>query len=87
MVFLGAVGTGLAYTVLATLVGRTDATRGTIGVFLTPIVATLLGVTLRHEELPAAALVGALLILGGAILTSRPEPPLSKGASPPRPVE
>jgi drug/metabolite transporter (DMT)-like permease len=74
MFLLGAFGTGLAYAVLATLVGRTDATRGTIGVFLTPIVATVLGVTVRQEQLPAAALVGAALILAGAILTSRPEP-------------
>lgn len=74
MVFLGSLGTGLAYAILATLVGRTDSTRGTIGVFLTPIVATLLGVTIRHEQLPAGAFVGAGLVLVGAILTSRPEP-------------
>ncbi len=75
MFLLGAFGTGLAYAVASTLVGRTDATRGTIGVFLTPIVATLLGVLVRHEELPPGALVGAALVLAGAVLTSRPEPP------------
>ena len=74
MVLLGALGTGLAYAASSVLVGRTDATRGTIGVFLTPIVATILGVFVRHEALPAGALFGALLVLVGAILTSRPEP-------------
>ena len=74
MVLLGSLGTGLAYAILATLVGRTDSTRGTIGVFLTPIVATLLGVTVRHEELPLGAFAGAALVLVGAVLTSRPEP-------------
>jgi drug/metabolite transporter (DMT)-like permease len=71
MALLGALGTGLAYAILATLVGRTDSTRGTVGVFLTPIVATALGVFVRHEELPMGAIVGALLVLVGAILTSR----------------
>jgi drug/metabolite transporter (DMT)-like permease len=75
MLALGSLGTGLAYAILATLVGRTDSTRGTIGVFLTPIVATILGVTVRHEALPLGAFVGAALVLAGAILTSRPEPP------------
>jgi drug/metabolite transporter (DMT)-like permease len=74
MVFLGSLGTGLAYAILATLVGRTDSTRGTVGVFLTPIVATILGVTVRHETLPVGALAGAALVLVGAILTSVPEP-------------
>jgi drug/metabolite transporter (DMT)-like permease len=74
MFFLGAFGTGLAYAVATTLVGRTDATRGTVGVFLTPIVATILGVVVRHEDLPHGALVGAALVLLGAVLTSRPEP-------------
>jgi drug/metabolite transporter (DMT)-like permease len=74
MVLLGSLGTGLAYAILATLVGRTDSTRGTIGVFLTPIVATILGVAVRHEALPIGAFVGAALVLTGAILTSRPEP-------------
>jgi drug/metabolite transporter (DMT)-like permease len=74
MMLLGSLGTGLAYAILATLVGRTDSTRGTIGVFLTPIVATILGVTVRHEALPVGAFAGAALVLVGAILTSRPEP-------------
>jgi drug/metabolite transporter (DMT)-like permease len=74
MFCLGALGTGLAYAASSILVGRTDATRGTIGVFLTPIVATALGVFLRHESLPAGALAGSALVLVGAVLTSRPEP-------------
>jgi drug/metabolite transporter (DMT)-like permease len=74
MLALGALGTGLAYAMATTLVGRTDATRGTIGVFLTPVVATVLGVSVRHESLPPLALVGAVIVLGGAVLTSRPEP-------------
>ncbi len=74
MALLGALGTGLAYAASSILVGRTDATRGTIGVFLTPIVATVLGVFVRHEAIPRSALAGAALVLVGAVLTSRPEP-------------
>lgn len=73
MVVLGALGTGVAYAIAATLAGRTDATRGAIGVFLTPVVATLLGVLVRRESLPGGAFVGAGLVLVGAVLTSRPE--------------
>jgi drug/metabolite transporter (DMT)-like permease len=74
MVLLGAFGTGFAYAILAVLVGKTDATRGTIGVYLTPIVAVLLGSTVRHEALSWPTLAGAGLVLLGAVLTSRPEP-------------
>jgi drug/metabolite transporter (DMT)-like permease len=74
MFCLGALGTGFAYAVGTILMTRTDATRGSIGVFLTPIVATVLGVTVRHEELPSGVFVGAALVLLGAVLTSRPEP-------------
>jgi len=41
---------------------------------LTPIVATILGVLVRHEKVPSGAFVGALVVLLGATLTSRPEP-------------
>jgi drug/metabolite transporter (DMT)-like permease len=75
MVLLGALGTGLAYVVASVLVGRTDATRGTVGVFFTPIVATILGVLVLHERLPALTMIGALLVIVGAVLTSRREPP------------
>ncbi len=74
MVVLGALGTGLAHAVYATLLGRTGSTRGGIALFLMPIVATILGVIVRHESLPAGVFAGAALVIVGAILTSRPEP-------------
>jgi drug/metabolite transporter (DMT)-like permease len=74
MALLGGLGTGLAYAILALLVGRTDATRGTIGVFLTPIVAVVLGAAVLHEPLSWATLGGTALVLVGAVLTSRPDP-------------
>ena len=74
MLVLGALGTGLAHAVYATLLGRTDSTRGGIALFLMPIVATILGVIVRHESLPAGVLAGAALVIVGAVLTSRPEP-------------
>lgn len=74
MFLLGALGTGLAHAVYATLLGRTDSTRGGIALFLMPIVATFLGVILRHEALAAGVLAGAALVVVGAALTSRPEP-------------
>jgi drug/metabolite transporter (DMT)-like permease len=45
-----------------------------IGIFFTPVVGLLLGVTVRDDELHAVAIVGMLVVIAGAMLTSRPEP-------------
>ncbi len=84
MFVLGALGTGFAYVILAVLVGRTDATRGSIGIFITPIVASVLGVTLLHEALSLWQVAGAGLVLLGAYLTSHPEPMSAAVTSPAR---
>lgn len=73
VVALGALGTGLAYIAMATLVGRAGATRGSIAVYFIPIVAVVLGVQLRNESVSASALLGIGLVLVGAFLTSRRE--------------
>ena len=45
-----------------------------IGIFFTPIVGTLLGVTLRGDDLHLLAVAGMFVVIAGAVLTSRPEP-------------
>ena len=49
------------------------ATRGSVAVYVTPVVAIFLGVTFRDETVAALALVGMALVLLGAWLTSRAE--------------
>lgn len=73
MVALGLFGSGLAFVAMATLVGRAGATRGAVAIYFIPVVATILGVTLRDERVEPIQLAGVALVLVGAWLTSRRE--------------
>jgi len=85
LVVLGAVGTGGAFTLFGVLLKRTGPVRGMIGVFFTPIVATVLGVTLRSEALSVISVAGMLVVIAGAKMTSRPERPLAERSHGPVP--
>lgn len=71
MVVLGALSTGVAFALFATLVGRVGAPRGSVTVYFVPVVAIVLGVAFRGEPVAVASLVGTALVLLGAYLTSR----------------
>lgn len=73
MAALGLFGTGLAFIAMSTLVGRAGATRGAVAIYFVPVVAVVLGFTLRDETIPGMALAGIGLVLAGAWLTSRRE--------------
>jgi drug/metabolite transporter (DMT)-like permease len=73
LALLGAVGTGVAFALYGLLLARTGPVRGMIGVFFTPIVAALLGTTVRDERLSLLAVVGMAFVIVGAVMTSRPE--------------
>jgi drug/metabolite transporter (DMT)-like permease len=73
MVPLGVLGTALAFIAIATLIGRVGAPRGSVAVYLVPVVAIIFGVTLLGEQVHPLAIAGALLIILGAWLTSRRE--------------
>lgn len=73
MVPLGALGTGLAFVLMATLVGRAGAPRGSVAIYFVPVVAMLLGVLVLDETISQAAIGGTALVLTGAWLTSRRE--------------
>ena len=68
---LGAFGTGFAYVMYGMLMVRAGAVRGVIGVFFTPIVATILGIAFRDEKVSLLAFIGMLIVIVGAYLTSR----------------
>ncbi|MGH2763171.1 MAG: DMT family transporter [Thermoleophilaceae bacterium] len=72
VVGLGALGTGLAFFWFTTLIGRVGSTRGSVAIYLVPVVAILLGASLNDEPVHAAALLGTTLVLAGAYVTSRP---------------
>jgi drug/metabolite transporter (DMT)-like permease len=68
LVALGALGTGVAYAMLATAAGRMDATRASANNFIIPVVSLLLGITIRHEHVSPIAIAGAGVCLTGAWL-------------------
>jgi len=73
MLPLGILGSAMAFIAIATLIGRVGAPRGSVAVYLVPIVAIGLGVTVLGEKVHPLALAGTTLILVGAWLTSRRE--------------
>ena len=73
MIPLGVLGTGLAFVLMTTLVGRVGGTRGSVAIYFVPVVAILLGVIVRNEAVEPVALLGTALVLLGAWVTSRRE--------------
>lgn len=71
VVFLGVVGTGMAFAIMATLVGRVGSTRASFITYLIPVVALTLGVTFQDDEVAGLALVGVALVVIGALMASR----------------
>ena len=72
---LGLVGTGVAFLIMGTLVGRVGSTRASFITYLIPVVALVLGVVVQDEEVAPLALLGVVLVIGGALLASRAERP------------
>ena len=73
MVPLGALGTGLAIVLMATLAGRVGAPRASIAIYFLPLGAVVLGVVILGESVAPLALVGVALVLVGAWIASRRE--------------
>lgn len=71
LLVLGVIGTGLAYLMMATLVGRVGPTRASFITYLIPVVALVLGVVFRDDSVEPLAIVGVALVVSGALLASR----------------
>jgi drug/metabolite transporter (DMT)-like permease len=71
LIALGALGTGVAYVLLATAAGRVGATRASATTFLIPAVALLLGVIVRGERVALLSVLGGAVCLTGAWLMRR----------------
>jgi len=68
---LGAVGTGFAYWIMMTLVGRVGSIRASVITYLIPVVALALGVLIRQDSVNELALIGTPVTILGAVLSSR----------------
>ncbi len=67
----GFLGTGAAYWIMGTLVGRVGSVRASFITYLIPVVALLLGVLLRGDRVGELAVAGVALATTGALLASR----------------
>jgi drug/metabolite transporter, DME family len=68
LLMLAVVHTTLAFALYTFGIRHLGAGRAAIGATVEPVVAGILGVTLLGEELPALKILGALLVLAGAVL-------------------
>ena len=68
---LGVLGTGVAFAVMGSLVGRVGSTRASFITYLIPVVSLTLGVTLRGDTVAPLAIGGIVMVIGGAFLASR----------------
>jgi drug/metabolite transporter (DMT)-like permease len=73
MLAVGVVGTGLAFVLMGSLVGRVGPTRSAFITYLIPVVALVLGVVFRDDVVDGLALAGVGLVIVGALLASRTE--------------
>jgi drug/metabolite transporter (DMT)-like permease len=70
---LGVVGTGAAYLLMGSLVGRVGPTRASFITYLIPVVSLVLGVSFKDDHVAALAVAGVALVLTGAVLASQQE--------------
>jgi len=68
---LGALGTGVAYVLLAVAAGRIGATRASATTFLIPPVALVLGVVVRGERVALLSVLGGVVCVAGAWIMRR----------------
>lgn len=71
MLALGVFGTAIANVLMASAAGRFGAARASATTFLIPVVALVLGVVVRREEVVPLSLLGGLVCLMGAWLMKR----------------
>jgi drug/metabolite transporter (DMT)-like permease len=70
---LGVVGTGVAYLLMGSLVGRVGPTRASFITYLIPVVSLVLGVAFKDDHVEALAVAGVALVVAGALLASQRE--------------
>lgn len=70
---LGVIGTGAAFAIMGSLVGRVGGTRASLITYLIPFVSLALGVVFLKDQVAPLALVGVVVVVVGALLASRKE--------------
>lgn len=68
---LGVFGTGVAFAIMGSLVGRVGSTRASFITYLIPVVSLALGVAFRGDTVAPLAIGGIALVIVGALMASR----------------
>ena len=69
LITVGIVHTGIAYMLYFGSIGNLPAQTAAIFSYIDPVTAVLLSAFLLGEELSLSGIIGAVLILGGAVLS------------------
>ncbi|PZR64188.1 MAG: EamA family transporter [Chloroflexi bacterium] len=70
VVWLGLLGSGLAFLIFFRLLGRWGATRASMVAYLIPVFGLLLGALVLREPIDARLLIGTVLVIGGIALVN-----------------
>jgi drug/metabolite transporter (DMT)-like permease len=70
VVWLGILGSGLAYLVFFRILGRWGATRTSMVAYLLPVFGITLGALVLNEAIDARLLLGTVLVIGGIALVN-----------------
>jgi drug/metabolite transporter (DMT)-like permease len=77
LLWLGLLGSGIAYVLFFGLIQNIGATRTSIVTYISPGISLILGVVFNGESLHWTLLAGLVLIIGGAIIVNRRMTPSS----------
>ncbi|CAK9890804.1 MULTISPECIES: DMT family transporter [Pseudomonas] len=81
LVYLGALGSALAYVLYYDAIARIGATRAGSFIALNPMTAVVAGAVLLGEQISGAMMIGGTLVILGILLVNRVRAPLSCPAS------
>ena len=70
VIWLGLLGSGVAYLVFFRILGRWGATRTSMVAYLLPVYGIALGGLVLHEPIDIRLLIGTALIIGGVALVN-----------------
>jgi drug/metabolite transporter (DMT)-like permease len=89
VIWLGLLGSGLAYLLFFRLLGRWGATRTSMVAYLLPVYGIVLGALVLREPIDARLLIGTALVIGGVALVNSKygSRPLFEGRTSAEPAE
>ena len=70
VIWLGLLGSGLAFLIFFRLLGRWGATRTSLVAYVMPVVGLVLGAVVLHEAIDARLVIGTALIIAGIAIVN-----------------